>query len=402
MDMFQWEQDGYYFRVRIKPGVAQTGQAVEVVLDIARLLTTPHPRYGDRKPVVSAALDATIYLADGGAKAPAPVGRRLVAMADKGAYGLHVTLSRKGVYGVAVQGKVAEFTQPIDIRFPLPVDVWPVPPALKEKVPAPAKLATVFDKADLIYGRTLCKDQCRKDVAWARPANALPTYLQSPSALALSNAELLETFIEAGALRTMSELDKADLIFYLRSLHYPVERFFPEGARFTVKQYTIDEHGQNRLKESLKKAAAAELGAMYVVTIYKPAEGQAPETMPLLVSQVPRLLDGLKPQDKEGYLVFTTWPGKSKVAELALAMDTYFSIKGIAVRDVTGAPIAKLERDLRGFVGQGRFNDPRSLRKGPRALLGGFLPVYLAAAEAATMFVREENDRFSFDSALGD
>ena len=82
---------------------------------------------------------------------------------------------------------------------------------------------------------------------------------------------------------------------------------------------------------------------------------------------------------------------------MALGLENKYPILRLQARSDKGRPDAKLNKQLSSFVGQGKFNDPRSLRRGHKGLRRKLTPIYLRAAELATMYYANEREFTAFD-----
>ena len=110
----------------------------------------------------------------------------------------------------------------------------------------------------------------------------------------------------------------------------------------------------------------------------------------------------LKRKDKLGYVVFMKDSKDARFYEVgvALGLEPSYPIVAVKTRAEDGKVQNSLNKQLRSFRGQGRFNDPRSLRRGPRSLQSTILPMYLTAAELATMYYANEREFSEFDTEL--
>ncbi|MCK5690074.1 hypothetical protein KAI87_12430, partial [Myxococcota bacterium] len=61
-----------------------------------------------------------------------------------------------------------------------------------------------------------------------------------------------------------------------------------------------------------------------------------------------------------------------------------------------------INKNLKRYVGQGRFNDKRSLKGGSSSLRKKLVPVFLRAAEFGTMYFSAEREFTAFDSEFAD
>ena len=94
--------------------------------------------------------------------------------------------------------------------------------------------------------------------------------------------------------------------------------------------------------------------------------------------------------------------GEKSAKELGMALgrEPTYPIKGLLARAATGSRSSSYNRELKSLVGQGKFNDPRSLKKGSSNMRRKMTPIYLRAAELATMYYSDERDFTAFDDAF--
>jgi len=218
-----------------------------------------------------------------------------------------------------------------------------------------------------------------------------------------SSMQLSKTMPAFG--KELSELELWDLISYLRQGSYDVVDFFPSGARYLVKSYTLDQYAQERLTK-VGVTASGPAATIEVVTVFNgDRQPGAPAT---LEPQDPVTLDSLKPKDRIGYVAFVSGelPGDSKAMPIAIAMDREGKItKAVSI---AGTDDALRDKYLAGFVGQGKkgphlpLEAPKEKKskkaakeKAPAAdaKLSGFDAAYALATEAVTMYDKEERDR---------
>ncbi|MBI3178365.1 MAG: hypothetical protein HYZ27_01815 [Deltaproteobacteria bacterium] len=376
------------YELVVRPGVPEPGATAEVELVIEELLETPDPTFGSRRPLNEAEVHAVLV---SGGKKKLALGRRGVRLADAGTYGFTFTVSEPGFYGLHIGGNAGEAGQ-LAFSVVLPYGVWPVPEGTKP-APLPARLPD-FEDGDRAHGRALCEQRCKKDLPGALPAGATPSFLASAFATAYDDDALLAAVLTPGG--DLATLERNDLLYYLHGLHFSVRDLFPSARLVMAKSFEINEHGRKRLAEALNKSPEAMAATATVFVAFK-GEGDELTLVPY-DDRVAR--DKLKPENKLGYLLFLDLPGEGKVAELAVAIakEPSYAVVDVRARDSQGRLDAALNKELKTFIGQGRFNDPKSLRKGSARLHGKFLPVYLRAAEFATMYYGDEREFTQFDS----
>ncbi len=374
------------YELVIRPGVPDSGATAEVELVIEELLESPDPTYGSRRPLNEANVHAVLV----GGKKKVATARRGVRLADAGTYGFTFTATEPGLYGLHIGGQAGE-AGALAFSVTVPYGVWPVPDGTKP-TPLPPRLPAIED-GDRAHGRALCEARCKKDLPGALPSGATPSFLASDFAAAYDDDGLLKVVLTEGD--DLATLERNDLLYYLRSLHFGVRDLFPAARLVIAKSFAINEHGRKRLAEALHKSPEAMAATAMVFVAFK-GDGDGLTLIPY-DDRVAR--DKLKPENKLGYLMFLDLPGESKVAELAVALakEPSYAIVDVRARDHQGRADAALNKELKTFVGQGRFDDPRSLR-GSSRLHGKLLPIYLRAAEFATMYYGDEREFTQFDS----
>ncbi len=396
--MRRLEHDGQKlgYRIKLRPGVPDPGATFTIELEIAELLAQPHPTYGKRRPIDDASVRAVLVAPPskqkrGKAKAGWAASHKVIKLADAGSYAVTFTPPEAGIYGLYLLGDAGDVGA-IEQSFPIAVGVWPVP-----KDPQFAALPSPEPEAktgDVDHGRALCAARCRRDLPAASPKGEVPSFLASEFAAAKGDAALLAAVLkDAGGL---SPVEKANLVYFLRTLQLDVREFFPDAAVVLPHKFTINEYGRDRLKQCGIQLDDATTSAV-VFTVFRGKDAGSPQ----LIDYEDRVArDRLNTNDKLGYLMFLSLPGEKKVAELGVALGrepTYPIIKLLA-RDSTGVRDAALNKQLAAFTGQGKFNDTKSLKKGPHSLASKLLPVYLRAAELATMYYGAERDFTAFDN----
>ena len=395
--------DKLAYQVTIRPGVPEPGTTVTIELDLSEVLSVPDPMYGSRKPINDAELRAVLVAAPTGkgkAKDPGQAeARKAVRLRDAGNYGFTFT-GKKGVYGLHILGTTKTAGE-VSYSAAVPFGVWPMPEGISHDAPPalPSKEPTAVT-GDLEHGKSLCEKRCRTDVKAAYPHGATPTFLRSDFAAALSDKALLEQMLTPKGPK-MTILEENDLLYYLRSLHRTIAEFFPDAAFVVSKEFTINEHGKERLKESLNLdlADADATASVFVAYMGMPQPGGLK-----VVDFDDRVTRSrLKRGDKIGYLVFLDLPKEPKVKELAIAMtrEPAYTIDALSARDANGKVDPAINKQLMTFAGKGKFNDPKSLHKGAPALEKKLVPVYMRAAELATMYYGAEREFTEFDAEFG-
>ncbi|MFN7133912.1 MAG: c-type cytochrome, partial [Myxococcales bacterium] len=131
--------------------------------------------------------------------------------------------------------------------------------------------------------------------------------------------------------RNLGVLDAWDLVAWIRQGQLEVVDFWPEAAKFTAKDYTLDADALKRLEDVVTDYSEKEK-SVTVVTAFsgenKPADG------PEFVPQDPRLIANLKPKQKLGYVAFVDVevPGLKQPVGLGISMARDGVIQKIAAR----------------------------------------------------------------------
>ena len=207
----------------------------------------------------------------------------------------------------------------------------------------------------------------------------------------------------------LSALEVWDLVAYLRQGALPVTDFFPGGARYLVKRYTVDAYGQKRLDAVLASPVTPAQAAVEVVTVFNGTLGIDGEA--LLEPQDPVTLDSLKPKDRLGYIAFVNakLPGDAAPLLVAIAADRTGKI--VKAVSLAGVGDAKRDKLLAAYVGQGKKGPHVALEgakgnrrrhaksKAAEGKLSGFDAAYATAMEGITMYDKEERDRTWADGA---
>jgi hypothetical protein len=382
------------YRVTIRPGVAQPGQSITVQIGLASILQQPDPTFGDRKPIDDAKLTAWLIPPKNKKNKEKVQARVALNLRDAGSYGLSFSPTHKGIYGLHFRGQNAS-GEKLSYEMKLPFGVWPMDEKAKLP-PLPRKLPSA-SLGNIEGGRRLCDQHCLKNVPGALPTGGTPRFIQSSVASSLGDAELLELFLGPKG-KGLTELKRHDMLFYLRSLHFQLAEFFPKAKYFLTGDFTINEHGVERLKDTARLKLKDSQKSATVVIAFKGDKSTAPDRLIKFEDRVQR--DLLDTSDKLGYILFFEVPGDKKAKELALALgkEPSYPIMGIGARAATGKRDRAYNRRLRSYLKKGSFNNARSLNKGDKSLRKRILPIYLRAAELATMYYADEREFTAFDS----
>lgn len=404
------------YRISIRPGVPDIQEAFSVELELAKVLNPPDPIFGSRQPIDNAEIYAVLLETHASASMPSArmignsyvAGRKGIRLGDAGTYGFSFLVSKPGIYSLHVRGNI-EKIGPVQYATILPVATWPLPQGMSFDKPFPfPKKKPPLEPGDLLAGRVLCKQHCRKDLAQTSPKGKTPTFLQSDFALGLGDQDLVQAMLLPQGL-PLTKLQHANLLYYLRSLHWNVADFFPEATAFLAHAFTINQYGLNRLWESIGLKLDDKNRTHTILAVY--GSGQSTkkakqQNSPQLIAFSDRVGRDryLKPANRLGYLFFVRLTNEPKAQELVLALGKppVYPILAIRARAANGYQDIPLNRQLASFVGLGKFNDPSSLNKGFALWKKRLLPVYLKAAEFATMYYAQEREFTEFDALLGE
>lgn len=118
---------GFSYSLDFNPGIPNPGQTVEIIISVARIPKTPHPRFGNRIPQGDARFVVEMRTPDGEL-----VGRYRAhpLPLTRGRYGLHFTPTSDGLFGLTIEGKSSEGLA-LRASTKLPVNVWPLPEDLQ-------------------------------------------------------------------------------------------------------------------------------------------------------------------------------------------------------------------------------------------------------------------------------
>lgn len=204
-------------------------------------------------------------------------------------------------------------------------------------------------------------------------------------------------WIPGHVFSSLSELDRWNVVQWLRDQSLAVEDFFPQAVKFTAKEFEIDAMGAGRLAEL--GVGKDELGVV-VLTAYK---GTRKPNEPLrLVPWTPVELDLLEAGDRLGHLSFIDIEAPNgEMLHTGIAFDTDGKIVAIRVRHADPAKRASYERALGHFVGQTlkvatKLSAPRGLAQGA-AWANALSRAASRAAEAILMYEKGERARTVFD-----
>lgn len=202
-------------------------------------------------------------------------------------------------------------------------------------------------------------------------------------------------WIHGHAFPNLSALDRWNIIQWLRDQSLSVEDFFPRAAKFTAKEFEIDEHGAKRLEPF-----GVNDFRVVVLTAYK-GERKRNEAV-RLVPWTPVELDLLKADDRLGHLTFLDLKAPTgETVHVGFAFDMDGKITAIRARHEDPQKRAAFEKALGAFVGQSlkvatNLPAPRGLANGA-AWAKEVSRAASLSAEAIIMYEKNERARTAFD-----
>lgn len=199
---------------------------------------------------------------------------------------------------------------------------------------------------------------------------------------------------------SLSLMDTWDVVQWLRDGTLSVAQFYPEAAKFTAKDFRIDQWGVDRLAEKLNLRYSQHELDVVVLTVYRGERDRNESAR--LVPWNPVELDLLKASDRIGYLVFQEMetPAGVKI-RVGLAIGTDGKLKRVEVSHPDEKVRSEAQQALSRFVGQGQkgpvaFKAPAGLRNGA-AWASALTRAASLAAEGITMYEKSERARTAFD-----
>ncbi len=331
------------------PGVAKPKQTFELAITLEELRKTPDPSFGKRRLLAGAEL--AVYLTN---PKGAVVDARIASHdGDDGKFAVSFTVAHEGIYSAHLAGKAPDGIA-IEHAVLVSVGVWPmlegiVPDALPALLPPPAV-------GDATHGKLLCARDCAK----------LPERLSSEAAECLADAELLRILAPTSA--ATRELDRNDLLAYVRSQVIGVTDLFPTAAAYVPERRALDSEGIARLKQMAGLPASSAEGWVFVVY-----GGQRPPGSPARIEPADRLTKRtLRAADRLGYVVY----GSEGEIETAIALGKAPDFAVVAAR----------QRDASGVV--------RAVKPSAKS------PLVRRAVELANASYSEERDRAVIDDVL--
>lgn len=209
-------------------------------------------------------------------------------------------------------------------------------------------------------------------------------------------------WIPGHTFASLSSLETWDVVEWLRSGSMTVSQFFPEAAKFTAKDFTIDKWGAERISEALKLQVGQNELEVVVLTVYK-GQRQSAAGGVKLVPWKPVELDLLKATDRLGYLSFSEMdaPGGKERIRVGLAFGTDGKLRKAVVNHADSARRAAYEKALNAFAGQGGkgitvYTAPKGMKDG-EAWARALTRAAALSSEGITMYEKAERSRTAFD-----
>jgi len=258
-------------------------------------------------------------------------------------------------------------------------------------LPATVAEAQTVHQGDFIHGRSLFARHCGAEAARATLSAAEMTAILDPSLHAAFSQGKCVDSAKTFAPEEVDFLSAWDMVAFVRTRHLRVSDFFPEAARYLLKEYTIDKFGEKRLKQNLGQLPADRTHMVFTLYDFEGEKGQLN-----FVPQDPLLIDELEKDDKLGYLVFLPMDTPHGRTEVGIAVDDEGTVRAARVHR-TEDEAEKINAALSVFEGQGRLGGPGQFdaprRSAAKNYIDDFREAYLLAMESVTMFIREERDR---------
>jgi hypothetical protein len=381
------------YEVRILPGVAAVGKTAAIQVSISEVLGKHDATFGTRKPLDDARLTATLVSPG---KHPTTQVRTALTMRDSGTYGFTFTSDVEGIHALYIEGKSSTMGA-IKYEAPVSFGTWPMPEEIV--LPPKPRKTPKAQTADLRHGKDLCYQYCKKDLNFALPQSAMPTFVESQHAAGLSGSGLVRAIVGNGSSR-LTELQHNDLVQYIDTLAMSIQSFFPNAGSVMPAEFTLNQYALERFEESTRMKLKSDEVTYKVFVVYR---NKGNSGRPAVIAYDDRVERGsLDRSSKLGYVVYMSNNSDPNFYEVGVAvgLEPTYPIVSVRSRNNSGQMDSKLNRQLMSFKGQGSFNDPRSLRRGSKSLQKKILPMYLTVAEVATMFFAAEREFNEFDSEL--
>ena len=387
------DQGKVEIRVNVTPGKGKPAETTQVEVVLYEKLATPDARYGNMKPISGAVVTGYLVTSKGKGKSRSVTARQGVEFEDEGVYGFALTLDQVGVHALHVVVKTDTHGK-LTASVPLASDVWPIPEGTALSA-LPAKLP-VAGLSDVRHGRSLCEEFCNQGLEFAAPKGKVPLFLAGNQLNALSDGDILAEVVDPSKLGRLNPIQRNDLFHHVLRLGTSVKQFFPDATHVIPAEVELNDYALERLEASLNIDPSEEAIESTVFVVYR---GDTKNLRPTVISSDDLVArDQLDKTKKVGYVIFFSSPKSPELFELgiALAKEPSYAIVGAFARTSTGAK-SNLQSQLNKLRGQGRFNDPKSIKSGSSSFKELITPYYLRAAEFATMYFAAEREMAAFD-----
>ena len=387
------DQGKVEIRVNVTPGNGKPAETTQVEVVLYEKLETPDARYGNMKPIAGASVTGYLVASKSKGKTRSVTARKAVEFEDEGVYGFALTLDQVGVHALHIVVK-SDTHGKLQASVPLASDVWPIPegaalPALPKKLP-------VAGLSDVRHGRALCQEYCNQQLDFAAPQGQVPLFLAGKQLNSLADADILSEIVDPKKIARLNPIQRNDLFHHVLRLGTSVKQFFPDASHVIPADVELNDYALERLEASLNIDPSEEDIESTVFVVYR---GESKALRPAVISSDDLVArDQLDKTKKVGYVIFFTSTKAPELFELGigLAKEPSYAIVGAQARTATGEK-SKLQSQLNKLRGQGRFNDPRSIKSGTGSFKKLITPYYLRAAEFATMYFAEEREMSAFD-----
>lgn len=198
--------------------------------------------------------------------------------------------------------------------------------------------------------------------------------------------------------RGLTELDARDIVAWIRQPVPQLADLFPSAGAYVARVETIDADGLDRIEKVLGDALSDDESKLLLFTMLKAGGGQGGGELVKVGADAASLVEAT-PKRRLGWLAFLPVEVGGEKLDLGIAVDRGHKVMKVLVL-ATGdekrdASRRKWQGAFDGYVGLGR--DALLARKGPKEVQDAMSKAYLRLFEAATMYQKDERDRFAFD-----
>jgi mono/diheme cytochrome c family protein len=206
------------------------------------------------------------------------------------------------------------------------------------------------------------------------------------------------------AFADLDTLEIWDLVAFLRSLHLPLQAFFPQVDQYLVKRYTVGQIGPDEFRagqlERVQKFAGKVDAKDLEQTTFTTFRADPRRASPELVPQEPRRLAELTKDNKLGYVFFMDFidPRGARIP-VGLAIDPNFTITHLVAAGGDPGRVNELNTRFQKFIGLGKRGDKPDFATADKkdkvqaAFDVAVRRLYTIAVEAANAYEFEEKDR---------